>query len=393
MQINTNFLQLQESYLFSTVAGKVKDYQAANPDKTIYRLGIGDVTLPLVPVVVEAMQKAVAEMGDQKTFRGYGEEQGYGFLRDALCAYYAKKGVMLDSSEIFVSDGAKSDLGNILDLFSADNRVLIPDPVYPVYIDTNIMAGRAVSYIYGTAENAFLPLPDQAAKADLIYLCSPNNPTGSVYTREQLKIWVEFALKNDAVILFDSAYEAFISDKGLPTSIYQVEGADRCAIEFCSFSKTAGFTGTRCGYTVVPKALRRNGASLNALWLRRQTTKFNGVPYVVQRGAEAVLTDEGFRQTRENIAYYRENAKLISETLKTLGIWFTGGENSPYIWFKCPGGMSSWAFFDLLLAKANVVGTPGSGFGRSGEGFFRLTAFGSRENTVAALRNFAALQL
>jgi LL-diaminopimelate aminotransferase len=262
-----------------------------------------------------------------------------------------------------------------------------------VYIDTNIMAGRAVSYIYGTAENAFLPLPDQAAKADLIYLCSPNNPTGSVYTREQLKIWVEFALKNDAVILFDSAYEAFISDKGLPTSIYQVEGADRCAIEFCSFSKTAGFTGTRCGYTVVPKALRRNGASLNALWLRRQTTKFNGVPYVVQRGAEAVLTDEGFRQTRENIAYYRENAKLISETLKTLGIWFTGGENSPYIWFKCPGGMSSWAFFDLLLAKANVVGTPGSGFGRSGEGFFRLTAFGSRENTVAALRNFAALQL
>ncbi len=315
-----------------------------------------------------------------------------GFAGRALCVL-CEKGRYAGQQRDLCQRRSEKRSGQYSCLFSADNRVLIPDPVYPVYIDTNIMAGRAVSYIYGTAENAFLPLPDQAAKADLIYLCSPNNPTGSVYTREQLKIWVEFALKNDAVILFDSAYEAFISDKGLPTSIYQVEGADRCAIEFCSFSKTAGFTGTRCGYTVVPKALRRNGASLNALWLRRQTTKFNGVPYVVQRGAEAVLTDEGFRQTRENIAYYRENAKLISETLKTLGIWFTGGENSPYIWFKCPGGMSSWAFFDLLLAKANVVGTPGSGFGRSGEGFFRLTAFGSRENTVAALRNFAALQL
>ena len=391
MNINANYLNLQESYLFSTVAKKVKEYQSANPDRAIYRLGIGDVTLPLVPAVIEALTNAVAEMGEQKTFRGYGEDQGYAFLRSDISAYYAKKGVDLDIDEIFISDGAKSDIGNILDIFSTDNDVLIPDPVYPVYIDTNIMAGRKVDYIYGTLENAFTPLPDKQTKADIIYLCSPNNPTGSVYSKEQLKIWVDFALKNNAVILFDSAYEAFITDKALPTSIYQVEGAKECAIEFCSFSKTAGFTGTRCGYTVVPKSLKRNGASLNTLWLRRQTTKFNGVPYIVQRGAQAVLTDEGFRQTRKNIAYYRENALLISDTLRKLGIWFTGGENSPYIWFKCPNGMTSWDFFDFLLKKAGVVGTPGAGFGKSGEGFFRLTAFGSRENTVNALKSFSAL--
>ncbi len=391
MNINTNYLNLKDSYLFSTVAKKVKEFQLKNPDRTIYRLGIGDVTLPLVPAVIEAMEKAVAEMGEQNTFRGYGEEQGYAFLRSDISAYYAKKGVGLDIDEIFISDGAKSDLGNILDIFSNDNDVLIPDPVYPVYVDTNIMAGRRVSYIYGTAENAFLPLPDQHTKADIIYLCSPNNPTGAVYDREQLGVWVDFALKNDAIILFDSAYEAFIADPNLPTSIYQVEGAKECAIEFCSFSKTAGFTGTRCGYTVVPKSLKKNGTSLNALWLRRQTTKFNGVSYIVQRGAQAVLTEQGFKQTRESIAYYMENAKLISDALKKLGIWFTGGKNSPYIWFKCPNEMASWDFFDALLTQAGVVGTPGSGFGKSGEGFFRLTAFGSRENTVNALKNLCAL--
>ena len=409
MDINLNFLSLKDSYLFSDIAKKVKDYAAAYPDKRIIRLGIGDVTLPLVPAVIDAMQKAVLEMGKAETFRGYGEEQGYSFLRQAIRGYYAKKGVTLSEDEIFVSDGAKSDLGNILDIFeSGTNDVLIPDPVYPVYADTNIMAGNKISYMNGNASNDFLPLPDNNTKADIIYLCSPNNPTGSVYNKEQLKLWVEFALKNKAVILFDSAYEIFVQDGDLPTSIYQIEGADECAIEFCSLSKTAGFTGTRCGYTVVPHKItnstskgrnvktgelieiqRKKSANLNKLWLRRQTTKFNGVSYIVQRGAEAVFTDEGLSQVKSNISYYLKNAEIIANTLKSLDIWFVGGRNSPYIWLKCPNGLSSWEFFDFLLEKASVVGTPGAGFGKNGEGFFRLTAFNNKENVSEAMERIS----
>ena len=391
MKINRHYQELKDSYLFSTIAHKVSAYTAAHPDKSVIRLGIGDVTLPLCPAVVEAMQTAVAEMGRKETFRGYGPEQGYDFLADAIVAYYRERGILLDRSEAFVSDGAKSDLGNILDLFDKDNTVLIPDPVYPVYVDTNIMAGRTIRYMDANAENGFLPLPDEGIKADLIYLCSPNNPTGAVYSREQLKRWVEYALENDAVILFDAAYEAFVRDPALPRSIFEIEGARRCAIEFCSFSKTAGFTGTRCGYTIVPQELQRGGMSLNAMWLRRQTTKFNGVPYIVQRGAAAVFTPEGQRQIRENIDYYRENARIIASALRERGVWFTGGENSPYIWLRCPDGMGSWEYFDRLLEEANVVGTPGEGFGKNGEGFFRLTAFGDRANTEEAVRRIARI--
>jgi LL-diaminopimelate aminotransferase len=391
MNINKNYLSLKDSYLFSEIARKVNAYKAQNPSKDIIRLGIGDVTLPLAPVVAKAMSEAALEMADIKTFRGYGEEQGYSFLRRAICGYYSTKNAQLDENEVFISDGAKSDLGNILDIFDADNKVLIPDPVYPVYVDTNIMAGRPITYMRGSTENNFLPLPDWDIAADIIYLCSPNNPTGAVYNKEQLKQWLDYAIKNKAVILFDSAYEAFIRDNSLPTSIYQIEGARKCAIEFCSLSKTAGFTGTRCGYTIVPHELACGGTALNKLWLRRQTTKFNGVSYIIQRGAEAVFSDEGLRQTRENINYYMENAKLIAGTLTGLNIWFTGGQNSPYIWFRCPGKMDSWEFFDFLLSKANIVGTPGSGFGRIGEGFFRITAFNSRDNVNEAILRLGKL--
>ncbi len=390
MKVNTNYQNVKDSYLFSTIAKKVAAYQAANPDAPIIRLGIGDVTRPLCPAVVDALASATAEMGKAETFRGYGPEQGYGFLKDALVAYYAQHGVTLASEEIFISDGAKSDLGNILDLFALDNTVLVPDPVYPVYVDTNVMAGRQVLYMQANADNGFLPLPDASVAADIIYLCSPNNPTGAVYDRAGLKQWVDYANQHDAVILFDAAYEAFIQED-LPRSIYEIEGAETCAIEFCSFSKTAGFTGTRCGYTVVPTALTRGGMSLNKMWLRRQTTKFNGVPYIVQRGAAAVFSEEGQKQIQENIAYYRENARLIAEALDELGVWYTGGVNSPYIWLRCPNGMDSWAFFDLLLEKAHVVGTPGAGFGENGEGYFRLTAFGNRENTKEAVRRLREL--
>ena len=386
MRINNNYLNLKDSYLFSNIAQKVRDYAAKNPQKEIIRLGIGDVTLPLVPAVVEAMQSAVLEMGKKESFKGYGEEQGYGFLREAICGYYQKKGVELSPDEIFVSDGAKNDLGNILDIFSSDNLVLVCDPVYPVYVDTNIMAGRNLAYVCGTAENSFLPLPDKDIKADLIYLCSPNNPTGAVYSKEQLGLWVDYAKANDAVILFDCAYEIFIKDAALPTSIYQIEGAKECAIEFCTFSKTAGFTGVRCGYTALPHTLVREGTALNKLWLRRQTTKHNGTSYIVQKGAAAAIGEPGLAQNKENIAYYMENAKIIADTLRRLGAWFTGGENAPYVWLKCPGGMGSWEFFDYLLEEANVVGTPGAGFGKSGEGYFRLTAFGDKQKTIEAMK-------
>ena len=385
MNINKNYLNLEASYLFSTIAKKVSEYSEANPDKNIIRLGIGDVTLPLCNAVVNAMKSAVEEMGVQETFRGYGPEQGYDFLKSAIRDYYAKHNVSLELDEIFISDGAKSDLGNILDILGTDNKVMVQDPVYPVYVDTNIMAGRKIVYSDSNESNGFLPMPDENVKADIIYLCSPNNPTGAVYTKEQLAEWIKYARKNNALILFDSAYEAFISDETLPRSIFEIEGAKECAIEFCSFSKTAGFTGTRCGYTVVPNALVCDDTKLNKLWLRRQTTKFNGVPYIVQKGAAAVFTEDGQKEIMKNIGYYKENAKIITDALDKLGIWYTGGTNSPYIWLKCPNNMKSWEFFDYLLNNVQIVGTPGSGFGNNGEGYFRLTSFGSREKTVEAM--------
>ncbi len=382
MNINTNYQNISDSYLFSTIAKKVNEFAVANPDKEIIKLGIGDVTLPLCKIVVQALKTASEEMGVKETFRGYGPEQGYDFLKTKIQKYYQQHNVELDLNEIFISDGAKSDLGNILDLFSSDNTVIVPDPVYPVYVDTNTMAGRKIVYIDANAENEFLPLPDNSVKADIIYLCSPNNPTGAVYNKEQLKCWVNYAIKNHAVILFDSAYECFITDENLPRSIYEIEGAKTCAIEFCSLSKMAGFTGTRCGYTIVPKSIE-NGL-LNKMWLRRQTTKFNGVPYIIQRGAEAVFTPDGQKEIQENLNYYKENAKIISETLKKHNIWHIGGKHSPYIWLRCPNNMTSWEFFDYLLKNVQIVGTPGSGFGKNGEGYFRLTSFGSRENTIKA---------
>lgn len=387
MKINENYANLEQSYLFSTIAKKVNEYTAQNPDKKVIKLGIGDVTLPLCKAVTEALHKAVDEMGVQATFRGYGPEQGYDFLRKAVQKYYAKRNVELELDEIFISDGAKSDLGNILDLFSKDNTVLVPDPVYPVYVDTNVMAGRKVVYVDANGENEFLPLPDKNVKADIIYICSPNNPTGAAYNKEQLQAWVDWAKSMNAIILFDAAYECFVSDENLPRSIFEIDGAKDCAIEFCSLSKTAGFTGTRCGYTVVPKAL----GVLNKMWVRRQTTKFNGVPYIVQRGAEAVFSEEGQKEIRENINYYKENAKVISDTLKSCGIWHVGGKHSPYIWLKCPNDMDSWTFFDYLLENAQVVGTPGAGFGKNGDGYFRLTSFGSKENTAEAMKRFKKL--
>ena len=391
MKINQHYLELEKSYLFTMISKKVAQFQQQHPEVDIIRLGIGDVTLPLCPAVVEALENASAEMGVKETFHGYGPEQGYDFLKEKIAGYYAEKGVSLAPDEIFISDGAKSDLGNILDLFDADNTVLIPDPVYPVYVDTNIMAGRKVVFANADASNGFLPLPDENTDADIIYICSPNNPTGAVYDHAGLKAWVDYAKKRDAVILFDAAYESFVADPALPRSIYEIEGAKKVAIEFCSFSKTAGFTGTRCGYTIVPEALVCGGMGLNGLWLRRQTTKFNGVPYIIQKGAAAVFSEEGRRQTLANIDYYRENARILADTLDRLGIRYTGGKNSPYIWMECPNGMKSWEFFDYLLENAGVVGTPGAGFGTNGEGYFRLTAFNDHENTEKAAKRIEKL--
>ena len=382
--INKNYLNLKESYLFTEIAHRVAKFSEENPNADIIRLGIGDVTKPLCKAVVDEMIKASQEMGTPEGFHGYGPEQGYDFLRNAVKDYYGGYGVELEEDEIFISDGAKSDIGNILDILGKDNTVLIPDPVYPVYVDTNIMDARNVVYANSNESNGFLPLPDYNTKADIIYICSPNNPTGAVYSKEQLKKWIDYANKNKALILFDAAYESFVTDD-YPHSIFEIDGSKTCAIEFCSLSKTAGFTGTRCGYTVVPHALKVDGTELNKLWLRRQTTKFNGVSYIVQRGAAAVFTPEGQQQIRANIAYYKENAKIITDAFDELGIWYTGGKNSPYVWMKCPGGMDSWTFFDKLLTEANVVGTPGAGFGENGEGFFRLTAFNTKEKTEEAV--------
>lgn len=391
MQINRNYQNIKETYLFTNVAAKARAYSEAHPEADVIRLSIGDVTRPLPPVVVEAMVRAAEEMGNAGTFRGYGPEQGYDFLRQEVALYYASFGVRVGVDEILISDGAKSDLGNILDIFGEDNVALVPDPVYPVYVDTNLMAGRRIVYLQGNEENGFLPMPHEDMVGDIIYLCSPNNPTGAVYNRAQLKEWVDFANKNDAVILFDAAYEAFVGEGDLPRSVFEIEGARTCAIEFCSLSKTAGFTGTRCGYTVVPDELVRGGVQLRRMWLRRQTTKFNGVSYPVQRAAAAALSAEGVEACRENIAYYKENARMIADMLTRRGIVFTGGKNSPYIWMKCPGGMRSWEFFDVVLERANVVGTPGAGFGENGEGWFRLTAFGDRDRTATAVERLEKL--
>lgn len=402
IKINENFLELQDSYLFSMVAKKVAKFQEENPDKRIIKLGIGDVTRPIVPSVLNAMHKAVDELGNPETFRGYGPEQGYEFLRKQISEKdYKTRGVDIDLDEIFVSDGAKCDCGNIGDILGIDNVVAITDPVYPVYLDTNVMSGRSgkynketdtyenIVYIPATAENGFIPeLPKVVP--DMIYLCFPNNPTGTTLKKEELKKWVDYAKQNKSIILFDSAYEAYISEEDVPHSIYEVEGAKEVAIEFRSFSKTAGFTGVRCAYTVVPKELKgytKDGkeVKINSLWNRRHGTKFNGVSYPVQRAAEAIYTDEGQKEIKENIKYYMDNAKIIKDGLKAAGYTVFGGVNAPYIWLKVPNGLNSWEFFDKLLNEVNVVGTPGVGFGPSGEGYFRLTAFGTRENTIEAI--------
>lgn len=391
MNFNRNFNNLTENYLFAEVAARTAKYASAHSDKKVLKLGVGDVTLPLVSEVIKALHAAVDEMAKKETFHGYGPYEGYEFLRESIRSYYASNGVDLSLEEIFVSDGAKSDLGNILDIFSVDNTILIPDPVYPVYVDTNVMAGRKIVYADATAENGFLPMPDYAQDVDIIYICSPNNPTGAAYTHRQLKEWVDYANSKNAIILYDAAYECFVTDANLARSIFSVDGARTCAIEFCSFSKIAGFTGTRCGYTVVPEELKKEEVSANKLWLRRQSTKFNGVPYIVQKGAAAVFSEQGQAEIRANLEYYKNNAKLIAEAMDELGIWYTGGKNSPYIWLKCPHNMGSWEFFDFLLNNAQVVGTPGSGFGKNGEGFFRLTAFGSEEVTREAVQRIKNL--
>lgn len=403
VKINENFLKMEDSYLFSTVANKVSKYQQDNPDKNIIKLGIGDVTKPIANKIIEQMKKAVDELGKSNTFRGYGPEQGYEFLRKAIVKYdYERRGIQILPDEVFISDGSKCDCGNIVDLFDINNKIAITDPVYPVYLDTNIISGRTgkyntetgrydgVIYIPCTYENDFIPeLPQEIP--DIIYLCFPNNPTGTVISKEELARWVKYAKENNSIILYDAAYEAFITEENIPHTIYEIEGAKEVAIEFKSFSKTAGFTGIRCAYTIVPKELKiklNNGkeVSLNKLWNRRQCTKFNGVSYITQRAAEAIYTEEGQKEIKENIKYYLENAKIIREGLDEVGIQHCGGINSPYIWIKVPNNMKSWEFFDMLLEKANIVGTPGVGFGPSGEGYFRLTAFGERKNTEEAMK-------
>lgn len=392
--INKNYENLKNNYLFSTVAKKVSTYSEAHPDADIIKLGIGDVTKPLAKSVIAAMHAAVDENAVGETFKGYGPEQGYAFLREALAKYYAELGADVNADEIFVSDGAKSDIANILDIFDANCHVVIPDPVYPVYLDTNVMDGRNVSFLNANQDNNFLPMPEdlQTSEAvDIIYLCSPNNPTGACYNKEQLQTWIDYANDKNAVILFDSAYEVFVSGNDLPRTIFALPGARTCAIEIASLSKTAGFTGARCSYTVVPKELVRDEQSLKDMWFRRQSTKFNGTPYIIQKAAEAVFTKEGYAEIMENIDGYRENAKIITDALDNLGIYYTGGHYSPYVWLKCPNNMSSWEFFDLLLEKIQVVGTPGEGFGSNGAGFFRLTAFNTPERTKEAMDRLTGL--
>ena len=388
---NAHYAELKDSYLFYNISQKVAAFAAAHPDKRILRLGIGDVSLPLCGAVIKALHGAVDDQADKATFHGYMPECGAPFLREAIAAHYARRGVSLSVDEVFVSSGASDELGDILDLFERESTALVIEPAYPAYVDANVMAGRRIVHLSAGRENGFLPEPSNDVRADIIYICSPNNPTGAVFDREKLRKWVDYANENGSVILFDAAYEAFIEDAELPRSIFELDGAETCAIEICSLSKTAGFTGTRLGYTVIPKALVRCGMSLNEMWVRNRTTKTNGVSYVIQRGAAAVFTDEGQAQIEANIRVYKDNARTLMKALDALGIWYCGGRNAPYIWLKCPGDMGSWEFFDLLLEKANVVGTPGAGFGACGEGYFRFSTFGSPEDTAEAARRLLKL--
>ncbi len=388
---NMHYAELKSSYLFYNISQKVKAYLEGHPDTKLYRMGIGDVSLPLCDSVIKALHSAVDDQAVKESFRGYMPEPGAPFLRTAIAEYYRSRGIQLADDEVFVSSGASDELGDILDLFDRSNSALVIEPAYPAYVDANVMAGRKIIHLASGKDNGFLPEPSDEAKGDIIYICSPNNPTGAVFTREKLQKWIDFANDNGSVILFDAAYEAFIEDESLPRSIFELPGAKTCAIEICSLSKTAGFTGTRLGYTVIPKALERNGMSFNEMWVRNRTTKTNGVSYIIQRGGAAVFTPEGQKEIRENINYYKENARVLMDALDELGIWYCGGKNSPYIWLKCPGDLGSWEFFDMLLNEIQVIGTPGEGFGACGEGYFRFSVFGSREDTVEAARRLKRL--
>ena len=391
MNPNMHYADLKDSYLFYNIAQKTKAYLAAHPGTYLYRMGIGDVSLPLCEAVIHALHEAVDDQSEKARFHGYMPECGAPFLREAISSHYRNRGVRISDEEVFVSSGASDELGDILDLFDRSGSTLVIEPAYPAYVDANVMAGRRIIHLPSGVHNGFLPEPSDNAKADLIYLCSPNNPTGAVFTKDQLRCWVDFANQNGSIILFDAAYEAFIENENLPHSIFEIEGAETCAIEICSLSKTAGFTGTRLGYTVIPKVLRRNGMSFHEMWVRNRTTKTNGVSYIIQRGGAAVFTEEGQRQIRENIRVYKKNAHTLMNALNELGIWYCGGENAPYIWMKCPGNMGSWEFFDYLLNEIQVVGTPGEGFGACGEGFFRFSTFGSPEDTEEAARRLVLL--
>ena len=388
---NTNYNNLKESYLFYHIGQKTNAYLKQHPDTHLYRMGIGDVSLPLCGEVIKALHKAVDDQGEKKTFHGYMPECGDPDLRTAIAEYYKNRKVSLSPEEVFISSGASDELGDILDLFGRDKTVLIMEPAYPAYVDANIIAGNKIIHLPSGEKDGFVPLPDENTMADIIYICSPNNPTGAVFNCEQLKIWVDYANRTDAVILFDAAYEAFIEEEEIPHSIFEIEGSETCAIEICSLSKTAGFTGTRLGYTVIPKALERSGMNLNGMWVRNRTTKTNGVSYIIQKGGAAVFTEEGQRQIYERIQVYKQNAKVLMEVLDKLGIWYCGGKNAPYIWMKCPDGMGSWEFFDYLLQEIQVVGTPGEGFGACGEGYFRFSTFGSPEDTEEAARRLEKL--
>lgn len=383
---NMHYADLKDSYLFYHIAQKTTAYLQAHPGTHLYRMGIGDVSLPLCDAVIKALHEAVDDQADKDRFHGYTPECGVPFLRALIAAHYRERGVTLSDDEVFVSSGASDELGDILDLFDHSGSALVIEPAYPAYVDANVMAGRKILHLPSSAENGFLPVPCNGTKADLLYICSPNNPTGAVFSRAQLRQWVDFANENGSVILFDAAYEAFIEDDDLPHSIFEISGAETCAIEICSLSKTAGFTGTRLGYTVIPKALVRNGMRFHDMWVRNRTTKTNGVSYIIQKGGAAVFTPEGQRQIRENINFYKDNARILMRALDQVGIWYCGGKNAPYIWLRCPNGMGSWEFFDYLLNELQVVGTPGEGFGACGEGYFRFSTFGSREDTVEAAR-------
>ena len=388
---NLFYQDLKDSYLFYNISQKVGAYLDAHPGTKLYRMGIGDVSLPLCGAVIQALHEAVEDQADKARFHGYMPECGAPFLRETIGMHYRKRGIQLSDDEVFVSSGASDELGDILDLFDRSCSALVMEPAYPAYVDANVMAGRTVIRLPSGAENGFLPEPCDSARADLIYLCSPNNPTGAVFTKEQLGRWVDFANQNGSIILFDAAYEAFIEDEALPHSIFEIEGAETCAVEICSLSKTAGFTGTRLGYTVIPKALIRDGMSFHEMWVRNRTTKTNGVSYIIQKGGAAVFSEEGQRQIRENIQVYKNNARTLMRALDALGIWYCGGENAPYIWLQCPGNMGSWEFFDVLMNEIQVVGTPGEGFGASGEGYFRFSTFGSPEDTEEAAERLIAL--